>query len=275
MHPYAVTPSTASPADLLEAARVLLDTPLAHTAAALPRGMRAIIEYHLGLRDARGQAVVPRAAGKSLRPALVLAAAAAAGGRSEAALPAAVAVELVHDFTLLHDDIIDHNTVRRYRPTTWTVYGTAGAIVAGDALGAVALGLVADRPEAVRRLSACIVELAEGQYTDTCFETRTTVTLTEALAMAQGKTGALLGTACALGALHADAPAPVVKALDRFGREAGIAFQLVDDILGIWGGTRCHGQTRGSGHRRPQEVPPRRGRPALRHRCRKRARRPV
>ncbi|NUQ99737.1 MAG: polyprenyl synthetase family protein, partial [Streptomyces sp.] len=160
----------------------------------------------------------------------------------EAAGRAAAAVELVHNFTLLHDDVMDRDTTRRHRPTAWTVFGDADAILAGDALQALALGLLAEDPHpasgpAVARLAACVVELCAGQHADTEMERRGPgeITLDEALTMAEAKTGALLGCACALGALYAGACDEDVEALDAFGRQAGLAFQLIDDVIGIWG----------------------------------------
>ncbi|MYR90066.1 polyprenyl synthetase family protein, partial [Streptomyces sp. SID685] len=171
-------------------------------------------------------------------------AAAALGGPAAraAAVPAAAAVELVHNFTLLHDDVMDRDPTRRHRPTAWTVFGDADAILAGDALQALALRLLAEDPHpaaapAAARLADCVMELCAGQHTDTDLEHRAPeeVTLDEVLAMAEAKTGALLGCACALGALYAGAGPEEVAALDGFGRQAGLAFQLIDDVIGIWG----------------------------------------
>ncbi|HET6860614.1 MAG TPA: polyprenyl synthetase family protein, partial [Streptomyces sp.] len=181
-------------------------------------------------------------AGKAIRPALVLAATQALGGQPRGAVRAAAAVELAHNFTLLHDDVIDEDPTRRNRPTAWTVFGVPDAIVAGDAMCALALRLLAEDPhpasaEASARLAACIIELCAGQQADCAFERLgpQDVSLDECLTMAEAKTGALLGCACALGALYAGADAEEVAAMDDFGREAGLAFQLIDDLIGIWG----------------------------------------
>jgi geranylgeranyl diphosphate synthase type I len=164
-----------------------------------------------------------------------------------------VAVELVHNFTLLHDDVMDRDTSRRHRPTAWTVFGDADAILAGDALQALALKLLAGDPHpaagaAAARLADCVVELCAGQHADTALEKRRPdeVTLDEALAMAEAKTGALLGCACALGALYAGAGEGEVAALDAFGRQAGLAFQLIDDVIGIWGDPSRTGKPAGA-----------------------------
>ena len=162
-------------------------------------------------------------------------------------------VELVHNFTLLHDDVMDRDTTRRHRPTAWTVFGDADAILAGDALQALALRLLAEDPHpasrpAAARLADCVIELCEGQQADTALERRAPgeVTLDEVLAMAEAKTGALLGCACALGGLYAGAADEDVAALDAFGRQAGLAFQLIDDVIGIWGDPSRTGKPAGA-----------------------------
>ncbi|GHB41879.1 polyprenyl synthetase [Streptomyces viridiviolaceus] len=228
---------------LLRQARASVDPELRAAIASLPVSMRRIALYHFGWEHADGTPAEGNA-GKAIRPALVLASAAALGGTGAraAAVRAAVAVELVHNFSLLHDDVMDRDTTRRHRPTAWTVFGDADAILAGDALQALALRLLAADPHpasaaAVTRLADCVVELCAGQHADTAMERRgpDEVTLEETLAMAEAKTGALLGCACALGGLYAGATEEDVEALDAFGREAGLAFQLIDDVIGIWG----------------------------------------
>jgi geranylgeranyl diphosphate synthase type I len=241
-------------AALLERTRALVDPELRTAVESLPGSMRRIARYHFGWEHADGTPAAGHA-GKAIRPALVLAAAAALGGPAAraAAVRAAAAVELVHNFTLLHDDVMDRDPTRRHRPTAWTVFGDADAILAGDALQALALRLLAEDPHpaagpAAARLTACVVELCAGQHTDTDLEHRAPdeVTLDEVLAMAEAKTGALLGCACALGALYAGAGAEEVAALDGFGRQAGLAFQLIDDVIGIWGDPRHTGKPAGA-----------------------------
>ncbi|MFF0851353.1 family 2 encapsulin nanocompartment cargo protein polyprenyl transferase [Streptomyces sp. NPDC003280] len=228
---------------LLERTRAVVDPELRAAVESLPGSMRRIARYHFGWEHADGTPAAGNA-GKAIRPALVLAAAAALGGprAGAAAVRAAVAVELIHNFTLLHDDVMDRDATRRHRPTAWTVFGDADAILAGDALQALALRLLAADPhpvsgQAAARLADCVVELCAGQHTDTALERRAPeeVTLDEVLVMAEAKTGALLGCACALGALYAGAGEEEVAALDGFGRQAGLAFQLIDDVIGIWG----------------------------------------
>lgn len=233
----------AEAAVILERVRASVDPELRTAVASLPGSMRRIARYHFGWEHADGTPADGNA-GKAIRPALVLAAADALGGPAAraAAVRAAAAVELVHNFTLLHDDVMDRDTSRRHRPTAWTVFGDADAILAGDALQALALRLLAEDPHpaagaAAVRLADCVLELCAGQHADTAMEDRAPdeVTLDEVLAMAEAKTGALLGCACALGALYARAGAAEVAALDGFGRQAGLAFQLIDDVIGIWG----------------------------------------
>ncbi|WP_411083248.1 family 2 encapsulin nanocompartment cargo protein polyprenyl transferase [Streptomyces sp. cmx-18-6] len=226
---------------LLERTRAVVDPHLRSAVESLPGGIRRIAMYHFGWENADGTPASGQA-GKAIRPALVLAAARALGGDPEQAVRAAVAVELAHNFTLLHDDVIDEDTTRRHRPTAWAVFGVPDAIITGDALLALAQRLLAEdaHPAAQRaaaRLSSCVIELCAGQQADCAFEERgpDEVTLDECLTMATAKTGALLGCACALGALYAGAEDRAVRAMDGFGREAGLSFQLIDDLIGIWG----------------------------------------
>ncbi|WP_210572402.1 family 2 encapsulin nanocompartment cargo protein polyprenyl transferase [Streptomyces sp. GESEQ-4] len=228
---------------ILERARTSVDPVLRAAVESLPGSMRRIALYHFGWEHADGTPAAGNG-GKAIRPALVLTAAAALGGPAArtAAVRAAAAVELIHNFTLLHDDVMDRDTTRRHRPTAWTVFGDAEAILAGDALQALALRLLAEDPHPASaaagvRLADCVVELCAGQHADVAMERRgpDEVGLDEVLAMAEAKTGALLGCACALGALYARAAKEDVEALDAFGREAGLAFQLIDDVIGIWG----------------------------------------
>ncbi len=240
---------------ILERARTSVDPELRRAVESLPGSMRRIALYHFGWQHADGTPAAADAekAGKAIRPALVLAAAGALGGHRATAVRAAAAVELVHNFTLLHDDVMDRDTTRRHRPTAWAVFGDADAVLAGDSLQALAHRLLAEDPHpassaAAARLASCVVELCAGQHADTAMERRCPddITLDEVLAMAEAKTGALLGCACALGALYAGADDADVEALDAFGREAGLAFQFIDDVIGIWGDPRRTGKPAGA-----------------------------
>ncbi|MFF8954143.1 family 2 encapsulin nanocompartment cargo protein polyprenyl transferase [Streptomyces sp. NPDC014894] len=232
---------------LLEHARAVVGPALRAAVESMPGPLRRVAMYHFGWvradgSPAAGAAGATGSTGKAIRPALVLAAARALGGEPGGAVRAAVAVELVHNFTLLHDDVIDEDPVRRHRPTAWAVFGVPDAIIVGDALFALAQRILAEDPHpaapaAAERLGACVLELCAGQQSDCAFEERGPheVSLDECLTMATAKTGALLGCACALGGLYAGAAAEEADALDSFGREAGLAFQLIDDLIGIWG----------------------------------------
>lgn len=229
-------------AALLERTRETVNPALRRTVESLPGSMRRVAMYHFGWEREDGTPAAGNA-GKAIRPALVLAAAQALGGEGsvgEGVVRAAVAVELAHNFTLLHDDVIDRDARRRGRATAWTVFGVPDAIITGDAVMALALRLLAEDPHpasaaASARLTTCVIELCAGQQADCAFERRPDVSLDECLTMATAKTGALLGCACALGALYAGAGPDEVDAMDAFGREAGLAFQLIDDLIGIWG----------------------------------------
>jgi geranylgeranyl diphosphate synthase type I len=209
-------------------ARELVEPELRAAVAQLPPSMRPVAGHHFGWTGGGGS-------GKAVRPALVLVAAQAVGAPAARALPAAVAVELVHNFSLVHDDVMDGDATRRHRATVWKAFGTGAAILAGDAWLALAARLLAERPDELRMLMTAVLDLIEGQSADLAFEQRETVGADECRAMAAGKTGALLGCACALGALAGGGSPGQVTRLRAFGEEVGLAFQFVDDLLGIWG----------------------------------------
>jgi geranylgeranyl diphosphate synthase, type I len=207
--------------------------------ARLDETSAAIAAYHLGWTDVAG-APIHGGGGKAVRPALATLSAQAAGAPAQVGIPGAVAVELVHNFSLVHDDVMDGDTERRHRPTVWAVWGTTSAILTGDALLALAQEVLLDsvsphRAAAARLLAEATRHLIRGQVMDVSFERRHDVTMAECLDMVSGKTGALLSASAAIGAVLAGAPDEVVDALAIFGAQLGIAFQLVDDLLGIWG----------------------------------------
>jgi geranylgeranyl diphosphate synthase type I len=218
--------------------RELLTSGLRDAVARLDPASREQAEYHLGLREPDGGP--GPGCGKAVRPTLALLSAEAAGGAPEDGLPGAVAVELVHNFSLLHDDLMDGDTQRRHRPTVWARWGHAAAILTGDALLALAEEVLLEAPSphaaaAARMLAATVRELVRGQTEDVAFEARAGVTVQECLAMAAGKTGSLLATSALVGSVLAGAPDQLNAALRTYGAELGMAFQLVDDLLGIWG----------------------------------------
>jgi geranylgeranyl diphosphate synthase type I len=198
-----------------------------------------VAAYHLGWVDGVGRPVTGNG-GKAVRPALAVLSAEAVGAGAEVALPGAVAVELVHNFSLLHDDLMDGDEERRHRPTSWKVFGPAMAILAGDALLALAEDVLLEAPapngaRAARHLTEATDRLITGQAEDLSFEGRLDVSVEECLTMAGNKTGALLACSASIGSVLAGAPADSVEALSGFGHHLGLAFQAVDDLLGIWG----------------------------------------
>ncbi|PXY22277.1 polyprenyl synthetase family protein [Prauserella muralis] len=225
------------------ATQALVQPALREAVGELRPAMRRIVSYHLGWTDEHGE---PRSSGggKALRPALALLAAQAVRAEPEAALPGAVAVELVHNFSLLHDDVMDGDTERRHRPTVWRLFGTPAAILAGDALLTLAVDVVerAGDPAATRCLTGSVHHLIEGQSADVDFEGRLDVGLQECLDMADGKTGALMRCAAQVGALLGRASPVAAQLLADFGGNLGMAFQLVDDLLGIWGSPEVTGK---------------------------------
>lgn len=243
-------PDTRPAHQALRRSRTLLEPALYDWVHRLPDPIRTIASYHFGWTDAAGQ---PDGGlgGKALRPALVFGCAEAVGGEARAALPPAVAVELVHNFSLLHDDILDGDTTRRHRATAWAVFGSPGALLTGDALLSHACRVLADDelPQAttgIRWLSDATTRLIEGEQADVGFEERERVALGECLAMADRKTAELLACSCALGALWGGGSGSRIAALRRFGRHLGLAFQLTDDLLGIWGDPSVTGKPAGA-----------------------------
>lgn len=211
-----------------------------------------MMQYHMGWLDA-GLQPVSAATGKRIRPVLCLLSCGAAGGDWQQAIPAAAAVELLHNFTLIHDDIQDGSPTRRGRDTVWQIWGVPQAINAGDAMFALAhraLYRLAERGvepaivvEAARRFDDTCLVLTEGQYHDMRFESRDEVQVDEYLSMIGGKTAALLALCSELGALIAGAGRETVSHYAAFARDLGLAFQVRDDILGIWGDEAAIGKS--------------------------------
>ena len=235
--------TTAAP-PVLDRSRQLVDPAMRKAVDRLESDMRLVAGYHLGFWGADGRAA--NGAGKGLRGALAVLSAAAAGDVVRG-VPAAVAVELVHGFSLLHDDVMDGDRERRHRPTAWAVFGEPAAILAGDAMVTLATEVLADAGSpnqiwAIRCLTSTTQRLVTGQAADVAFERRTEVSLDECLEMSRDKTGALLSCASSLGAVLADGPPDLVLRLTEFGDHLGLAFQLIDDLLGIWGDPRTTGK---------------------------------
>lgn len=219
--------------DAIEAA--LRDT-LARDTSPLASAAR----YVMGWEDENGAPASAR--GKRLRPALCLAATEAFGAPPEDGLPGGVAVELVHNFSLVHDEVQDRDAERHNRPTTWMLLGEAQAINVGDYLYTCAIRSLgeADLPAerriaALNVLNAAIAAMIHGQWADLSFETTTAVTSNEYLEMIRGKTGALFGAPLAIGAILAGASEADAALVRRWGEHVGLAFQVQDDYLGTWG----------------------------------------
>jgi geranylgeranyl diphosphate synthase type I len=201
--------------------------------------------YHLGWLD-ENLRPCPPSTGKRLRPALCFLACEHVGGPTGRALPGAAAVELIHNFSLVHDDIQDASPLRRHRPTVWSLWGVGQGINVGDSLFALAqLALLelghgasdvdaATRNRAVRTLNRTCLALCEGQSRDLSFQ-HGAGGLDDYLAMIAGKAGALFGGSAELGALLGGAPDAVIRRLTRFGQVLGEAYQMQDDIDGVWG----------------------------------------
>ena len=211
-----------------------------------------MLAYHMGLREANGEEG-PGIGGKLLRPSLVCFSCEALGGDYRKALPFACALELVHNFSLIHDDVQDRDELRRGRPTVWVVFGTEQAINAGDGLYTLALRVaLAARDvlpaksvlEGIEALIDATYRMIEGQVLDISLEGNN-ATVAEYLEMARKKTGALLACALELGAIAAGNPG-FRDSLRELGEILGLAFQIRDDWIGIWGDPERTGKPAGS-----------------------------
>jgi geranylgeranyl diphosphate synthase, type I len=219
-----------------------------------------ILQYHLGWSDSAGRPA-KAASGKRLRPLICLLSCESATEPNQEtranwhnALPAAAAIELLHNFSLIHDDIQDKSVERHGRPTVWTVWGMAQGINAGDALFAMAR-LALDRLHGVipykayadvhSIFDAATMALTEGQFLDLCFESRSEVRVDEYMQMVRGKTAALFSASAQIGARIATGDMSLLDELARYGENLGFAFQIADDILGIWGDPDVTGKPAG------------------------------
>ncbi len=208
-----------------------------------------ILTYHMGWT---GEGAGSEATGKRIRPLLLLLVSAACGADWTPALPAAAAVELMHNFSLLHDDIQDNSPKRRGRPTAWVKWGMPLAINAGDALFVLSnqamLDLMPSYPAqtvlqtAVILNDACL-DLTRGQFLDISYEQRSDLTLDDYWPMIAGKTASLLAACCQIGAILGNADSATQQAYRSFGHDLGLAFQVQDDILGIWGDETATGKS--------------------------------
>jgi geranylgeranyl diphosphate synthase, type I len=211
-----------------------------------------MLTYHMGWT---GEGAGPEATGKRLRPMMLLLSAAACGAEWESALPAAAAVELVHNFSLVHDDIQDNSDKRRGRTTTWVKWGMPMAINVGDALFVLSNQAIIDLKEnypaeivlkAAEILHNTCLELTRGQFLDMSYEKRTDLAVEDYWPMISGKTAALLSACCHIGSLLGGADDSKQDAYRSFGHYLGLAFQVQDDILGIWGDETVTGKSAAS-----------------------------
>ena len=211
-----------------------------------------MLAYHLGWE---GEGAGQNTTGKRIRPLLLLLTTSAAGGEWERALPAAAAVELIHNFSLIHDDIEDNSTLRRGRPTVWNVWGIPLAINAGDAMLTLAhlsifrLEQTCGYETALRAAdilqNACL-ELTKGQHLDISYENRNDLTLDDYWLMISGKTASLISACSNMGALIAGCDTSIRDLYREYGHNLGMAFQALDDLLGIWGDEALTGKSNAS-----------------------------
>ena len=204
-----------------------------------------MMRYHLGWIDEKGCSAEDKG-GKLVRPTLCLLSCTAVGGDWRVALPAAAAVELVHNFSLIHDDIEDGGEKRRGRATVWRIWGEPQAINTGDAMHSLARlallrldGKGLSKGKVIRAasiLDETCVELCEGQYWDISYEGRLDINIEAYLEMIDRKTAALMACSFEIGALLGTEDDRVVRGFQHLGRKLGLAYQMKDDILGIWGG---------------------------------------
>lgn len=214
-----------------------------------------MMRYHLGWMDEKGNHL-SNATGKALRPTLCLLACEAVGGAYHRALPAAAAVELVHNYSLIHDDIQDNDRERRHRPTVWSIWGKPHAINAGTAMRLLAnmallrLGKYGVSSQKQYRLQQLIDEtslrLIEGQYLDISYESRFDISIEDYLRMIAGKTASLIACSLEVGAILGTDDKQLIKNFRDMGMSLGFSFQIRDDILGVWGNHEETGKPLGS-----------------------------
>lgn len=211
----------------------------------VPPGLFTMMHYHMGWVEADGRPVAEQNSGKRLRPLLCLLVCEAVSGSADAARPVGAAIELIHNFSLLHDDIQDGSPTRRGKPAVWTVWEAKNAINAGDALFSLAFAAIpklsssgidsASFGRQVEMLAKTCLELTRGQHLDMAFEKQDRVSVDEYLDMVAGKTAALISTSTQIGAMVGGAHDEQQALFAAFGHNLGMAFQIRDDMLDIWG----------------------------------------
>ena len=233
----------------------LIDSSLRKSLANTTLSAYSMLRYSMGWEDTDGSPMVATQ-GKALRPTLCLLACEATGGRIEKALPSAISLELIHHFSLIHDDIQDRDQTRHHRPTIWAVWGEPKALTVGNIMRGIAnmsLWKLADEdlsPEEILNLTSLLtnayLEMIEGQYLDISYEGSHNISIADYLEMISKKTGALIRCALCLGALASTRNEPIAQAFLEFGRSLGFIFQIQDDVLGIWGQPNTTGKPVGA-----------------------------
>ncbi|OGN98224.1 MAG: hypothetical protein A2Z77_03410 [Chloroflexi bacterium RBG_13_51_36] len=226
--------------------------------------LRNLLRYHMGWQDEHGNPC-GRESGKFIRSTLCILSCQAVGGDTSRVMSAAAAVELVHNFSLIHDDIEDGSHERHHRPTVWKLWGESQAINAGDAMFTLAYSTLLKLSEkgiadekivsSIEMLSRACLELCDGQYLDVDYENRLDITVKDYLDMAAKKTAALFGVSTSLGAYLGSEGSELVNFFRLFGRQLGIAYQICDDILGIWGTVERVGKSAGDISQRKKTLP--------------------
>jgi geranylgeranyl diphosphate synthase, type I len=250
---------------ILEKYRTEVDSELKAIVNGRKSPLYDMMRYHLGWTDKKGNPTRNNS-GKALRPALCLFSCDAVGGNYRKALPAAAALELVHNFSLIHDDVQDDDKERRHRPTVWAIWGKPQAINAGTAMRILAnSALVRLRGDGISTpkqlllgelLDEVSLKLIEGQYLDIGYEDRFDIKISDYLTMIKGKTAALISGSMEIGAFIGTDDEVAVKNLAEAGKYLGLAFQIRDDILGIWGKQEETGKPSGNDIRRKKKSYP-------------------
>lgn len=230
-------------------------------------GHYGMMRYHLGWADERLQPT-DAPTGKRLRPLVALLVAEALGSPAApptAVVPVAAALELLHNFTLVHDDIEDGDATRHHRPTVWSIWGEAQGINAGDGMHVIATLALLDAQQAglepgcmlrlARRFAEASLVITEGQHLDLAFTDAPDVSVEEYLDMVERKSAALIGCAAAMGADAVGAPLGTVEAMQAFGIAVGLGFQVRDDVLGMWGAPGVTGKPTSDLVRRKRTLP--------------------
>ena len=248
--------------ELLPIIEERLESFLANTDFGLSSELGEMLNYHMGWHPSGPE---NSASGKRIRPFLTLLCHGAFNNDLERTIPGAVAVELLHNFTLIHDDIEDDSALRHNRPTLWKKWGLAQAINAGDALFSIAQTAVLSLEttcgtvialRAAEQMNTVCLNLTRGQYLDIAFETAPVITMETYLDMVEGKTANLIAFAASLGGLTAEQNLSVQEQLFTYGKMLGLAFQIQDDALGIWGDPDITGKSAASDLQRKKKSLP-------------------